>query len=111
EGRPQLSKWDSKGKLLLTIGDNVITHHAKAHGIAVDAQDNLWITDAAGATAQKISPEGKVLMTIGVRGHRGDWDEAKGQRYLWDPLMVRSEEQTSELQSRSDIVCSVMLEI
>jgi len=87
-GRPQLFKWDANGKLLLTIGDDVITHHAKAHGIAVDAQDNLWITDAAGAVAKKISPDGKVLMTIGTRGHRGDWDEAKGQRYLWDPLMV-----------------------
>ncbi|HWU54727.1 MAG TPA: hypothetical protein VN175_04435 [Rhizomicrobium sp.] len=87
-GRPQLFKWDQNGKLLLTIGDDVITHHAKAHGIAVDAQDNLWITDAAGATAQKISPDGKVLMTIGTRGHRGDWDEAKGQRLLWEPLMV-----------------------
>ena len=88
EGRPQLFKWDSKGKLLLTIGDNVITHHAKAHGIAVDAQDNLWITDAAGATAKKISPDGKLLMTIGARGHRGDWDEPRGQRLLWEPLMV-----------------------
>jgi DNA-binding beta-propeller fold protein YncE len=87
-GRPQLFKWDAGHKLLLTIGDDVITHHAKAHGIAVDAQDNLWITDAAGATAQKISPDGKVLMTIGTRGHRGDWDEAKGQRLLWEPLMV-----------------------
>jgi len=87
-GRPQLFKWDSNGKLLLTIGDDVITHHAKAHGIAIDAQDNLWITDAAGAVAKKISPDGKVLMTIGTRGHRGDWDEAKGQRYLWEPLMV-----------------------
>ena len=87
-GRPQLFKWDKNGKLLLSIGDDVITHHAKAHGIAVDAQDNLWITDAAGATAKKISPDGKVLMTIGTRGHRGDWDEAKGQRYLWEPLMV-----------------------
>jgi hypothetical protein len=69
-------KWDANHKPLLTIGDDVITHHAKAHGIAVDAQDNLWITDAAGAVAKKISPDGKVLMTIGTRGHRGDWDEA-----------------------------------
>jgi len=87
-GRPQLFKWDANHKLLFSIGDDVISHHAKAHGIAVDAQDNLWITDAAGATAKKISPDGKLLMTIGVRGHRGDWDEAKGQRYLWEPLMV-----------------------
>ena len=87
-GRPQLFKWDKNHKLLLSLGDDVITHHAKAHGIAVDAQDNLWITDASGATAQKISPDGKLLMTIGTRGHRGDWDEARGQRYLWEPLMV-----------------------
>jgi hypothetical protein len=87
-GRPQLFKWDRNHKLLLTIGDDVITHHAKAHGIAVDSQDNLWITDASGATAQKISPDGKVLLTLGVRGHRGDWDEARKQRYLWEPLMV-----------------------
>src|SRR3954471_1443479 len=87
-GRPQLFKWDANHKLLLTIGDDVITHHAKAHGIAVDAQDNLWITDAAGAVAKKISPDGKVLMTIGTRGHRGDWDEARGQRLLWEPMMV-----------------------
>jgi hypothetical protein len=88
EGRPQLFKWDSHGKLLLTIGDNVITHQAKAHGIAVDAEDDLWITDASGAVAKKISPDGKLLMTIGARGHRGDWDEARGQRLLWEPLMV-----------------------
>jgi hypothetical protein len=36
----------------------------------------------------KLSPEGKLLMTIGVKGHRGDWNEARGQRYLWQPLMV-----------------------
>ena len=34
----------------------------------------------------KLSPEGKLLMTIGVKGQRGDWDEAKGQRLLWQPL-------------------------
>jgi sugar lactone lactonase YvrE len=34
----------------------------------------------------KLSPEGKLLATIGVRGKRGDWDEAKGQRLLWQPM-------------------------
>jgi len=36
----------------------------------------------------KLNPEGKLLMTIGVKGHRGDWDEAKEQRLLWQPVMV-----------------------
>jgi len=53
-----------------------------------DAEDNVWIADADGAAVMKLSPQGELLMTIGVRGHRGDWDEAKGQRLLWQPLMI-----------------------
>ena len=60
----------------------------KAHGMAVDSEDNVWITAATTATVTKISPEGKVLLTIGERGRRGDWDEARGQRLLWQPVMV-----------------------
>ena len=54
--------------------------------MAIDAQDNIWICDENGDTVMKLSPEGKLLMTIGVKGQRGDWDEAKGQRLLWQPL-------------------------
>jgi sugar lactone lactonase YvrE len=54
--------------------------------MAIDAQDNIWICDENGDTVMKLSPEGKLLMTLGVKGQRGDWDEAKGQRLLWQPL-------------------------
>ena len=87
-GSPQLFKFDPSAKLVLRIGDDVIGYQEKAHGMAVDAEDNVWICDANGATVMKLSPEGKLLMTIGVRGHRGDWNEAAGQRLLWQPLMV-----------------------
>ena len=85
-GKPQLFEFDRNRKLIRTVGDDVIGHQAKAHGMAIDAQDNVWICDANGATVEEVSPEGKLLMTIGVRGHRGDWNEAKGQRLLWQPL-------------------------
>ena len=87
-GSPQLFKFDPNAKLILQIGQDVIGYQEKAHGMAVDTEDNVWICDATGATVMKLSPEGKLLMTIGVRGHRGDWDEAKAQRLLWQPLMV-----------------------
>jgi hypothetical protein len=87
-GKPQLFKFDPKNTLTLQIGEDVIGYQEKAHGMAVDAEDNVWICDANGATVMKLSPEGKLLMTIGVKGRRGDWDEAKGQRLLWQPLMV-----------------------
>jgi sugar lactone lactonase YvrE len=85
-GNPQLFKFDRNYKLIRTVGDDVIEHQYKAHGMKVDAEDNVWVCDANGATVKKVSPDGRLLMTLGVRGHRGDWDEAKRQRLLWQPL-------------------------
>jgi DNA-binding beta-propeller fold protein YncE len=85
-GKPQLFEFDGNHKLVRAIGDEVIGHQNKAHGMAIDAEDNIWICDEHGDTVMKLSPTGKLLMTIGVRGQRGDWDEAKGQRLLWQPL-------------------------
>ncbi len=87
-GKPQLFKFDPNAKLILQVGNDVIGYQEKAHGMAVDAEDNVWITAAGSAVVMKISPEGKLLLTIGERGRRGDWDEAKGQRLLWEPVMV-----------------------
>src|SRR5690349_22552780 len=38
--------------------------------------------------------------------HRSAWAESRGRRHA----MVRSEEHTSELQSRRDLVCRLLLE-
>jgi hypothetical protein len=87
-GTPQLYEFGPDRKLIRSVGDDVIGHAYKAHGMAVDAHDNVWLCDAALAIAEEVSPEGKLLKTIGVSGHRGDWEEAKGQRLLWQSLMV-----------------------
>jgi hypothetical protein len=87
-GKPQLFKFDPNGTLILQVAADVIGYQDKAHGMAVDADDNVWICAANGATVMKLSPEGQLLMTIGVRGRRGDWNESRGQRLLWQPLMV-----------------------
>jgi len=87
-GSPQVFKFDPEYKLILQIGDDVLGHQEKAHGMAVDSDDNVWISDADGATVMKLSPAGKLLMTIGTRGRRGDWNEAKEQRLLWQPVMI-----------------------
>jgi len=85
-GQPQLFEFDQNRKLVRTIGEDVIGHQIKAHGLAIDPEDNIWICDETGAVVRKLSPEGKLLLTIGVNGERGDWDEAAGQRLLWEPL-------------------------
>jgi sugar lactone lactonase YvrE len=87
-GQPQLFEFGPDRKIIRTVGEDVIGHQSKAHGVAVDQDGNVWICDASGSTVMKISPEGKLLLTIGTRGHRGDWKEEKGQRLLWQPMDV-----------------------
>ncbi|HKY18948.1 MAG TPA: hypothetical protein VJL82_08435 [Rhizomicrobium sp.] len=87
-GVTQLMKFDADHKLILEVPQSVIGYQEKAHGMAVDAQDNVWIADAGQATVKKLSPEGKLLLTIGERGKRGDWIEEKEQRLLWQPVMI-----------------------
>ena len=87
-GKPQLLKFDPDHRLILAVDPDVIGYQDKAHGMAVDAEDNGWITATHGATVMKLSPEGELLVTIGEPGRRGDWDEAAGQRLLWQPVMV-----------------------
>ena len=87
-GKPQLFKFDPNDKLILQVGQDVTGYQDKAHGMAVDAEDNVWITAANGATVMKLGPEGKLLLKIGERGRRGDWNEARQQRLLWQPVMI-----------------------
>lgn len=87
-GKPQLFKFDKDYNLVLEVAPDVIGYQDKAHGMAVDPEDNVWITATNGATVMKLSPEGELLLTLGEAGRRGDWDEARGQRLLWQPVMV-----------------------
>ena len=49
-GKPQLFKFDTNHKLILQVGQDVTGYQDKAHGMAVDAEDNVWITAANGST-------------------------------------------------------------
>ena len=87
-GKPQLFKFDPNYSLILEVDPQVIGYQDKAHGMAVDPEDNVWISATNGATVMKLNSEGELLLTIGESGRRGDWNEGKGQRLLWQPVMV-----------------------
>jgi DNA-binding beta-propeller fold protein YncE len=58
--------FDASGKLIKSFGSGMFLF---PHGIAVDKDDNVWITDGQmangkGFTVVKFSPDGKVLMTL-----------------------------------------------
>ncbi len=87
-GTAQLYEYGPDRKLIRTVGEDVLPHTTKAHGMAVDSHDNVWLCYATEAVVEEVSPDGKLLKTIGTFNHRGDWDESKGQHLLWQPVMV-----------------------
>ena len=86
EANPPILEFDPTGKLLKSLGVGMFAH---PHGFTVDSSGNLWATDTndeetvlgvsaknaqgviIGQQVLKISPAGKVLMTIGTPGAGG----------------------------------------
>lgn len=85
---PVALKFDVSGKLVKSFGEGMFVF---PHGIHVDRQGNLWVTDTIplGSAAQaavgkgqivvKFSPEGKVLLTLGKMGVAGDGPDVFNQ--------------------------------
>src|SRR5215470_20357193 len=86
EANPPILEFDPAGRLLRSFGVGLFAH---PHGFTVDKDGNIWTTDTnddetilgmpaknpqgvmMGQTVFKISPEGKVLMTLGTPGVGG----------------------------------------
>jgi sugar lactone lactonase YvrE len=73
---PTILKFDASGKLVKAFGAGMFIF---PHGIHVDRDGNIWITDGTppgetkgGHVVVKMSPEGEVLLTLGERGVPGD---------------------------------------
>ena len=74
-------EFDPSGKLLRSFGADMFVF---PHGMTVDKDGNVWVTDGQGATGKgqqvfKFSPEGKVLMTLGKAGVAGDGPDTFNQ--------------------------------
>ena len=78
----QLMEFDADGRLVRSFDDNIA---ARAHGLKVDPQGNIWITDGTCNTVMKLAPTGAVLMTLGTKGKAGSWDEASGAHLFNQP--------------------------
>jgi len=56
------------GQIVAEWGENLF---AMPHGLTVDAQDNVWLTDVALHQVYKFSHDGRLLLTLGERGVAG----------------------------------------
>jgi hypothetical protein len=54
---------DREGNFLKSWGEGLFS---RAHGLHIDADDNLYCTDDGDHTVRKCSADGKVLLTIGI---------------------------------------------
>jgi NHL repeat len=67
-------KLDPTGKVVANFGGGLVNW---PHGFYVDRAGDVWVTDGRGEngkghTVIKFSPDGKVLMTLGMPGQTGD---------------------------------------
>ena len=61
-GKQPILCFDRDGKFLRSWGDKLIS---KAHGLRVDSDDNVWVTDIGHHTVFKFSSTGKLLLSLG----------------------------------------------
>lgn len=65
-----LIEFDGNGKFVRTLGDGIFK---SPHGLRIDSNDNIWITDVGLNIVLKLSPEGRVLMVLGRSGKAGEF--------------------------------------
>ena len=67
---PTVSRLDGRtGELLATWGTN---EFIMPHGLTVDHEDNLWLTDVGRQQVFKFNREGRLLLALGERGQAGN---------------------------------------
>jgi sugar lactone lactonase YvrE len=81
-GPQPLFEFDARGTFLRAFGEGLFT---RTHGLRFDADGNIWVSDVASHIVVKLSPDGRPLLTLGVKGEAGVWDEAAGSRRLNQP--------------------------
>src|SRR5258705_4304269 len=67
-GTPPILIFDNTGKFLRSIAGDF----KSAHGLRIDADDNIWTTGNANHTVSKFSPAGKLLLRLGERDVPGE---------------------------------------
>jgi DNA-binding beta-propeller fold protein YncE len=70
--KPPVQVYDANGNYIRGWGDDVIE---SAHGLRLDNDDNVWVTDDRGHVVMQFTPEGKLLKTLGTPGVPGEDDK------------------------------------
>jgi len=80
-GPVALMEFEPDGKFIRSFGEGF----TRTHGLRIDRDDNLWVTDVGAHIVVKLSPQGETLLTLGTKGQAGDWNEATESRHFNEP--------------------------
>lgn len=81
----ELLEYDQNNRLIRNIDPNLIS---RPHGMRIDKDDNIWVTDQQCNMVVKLNPGGEVLLVLGTSGKAGTWDEAKGDHLFNQPTDI-----------------------
>lgn len=68
-GRVPVQVFDADGKLIRSWGEGLFR---KPHGLALDREDCVWITDIGAHTVTRLSPDGEPQLQLGTPGEPGN---------------------------------------
>jgi len=71
------------GKLVRGFGNG--DDFSRSHGLRLDKEGNMWVTDVGAHWVRKMDADGNILLTLGTPGKNGLWDEAAGQHLFDQP--------------------------
>jgi sugar lactone lactonase YvrE len=81
-GTAPVMEFDTDGRFVRAFGEGLFS---RTHGLHIDGDDNIWVTDVREQIVVKFSAAGEILMTLGTRGESGAWDEAAGSHRFSEP--------------------------
>ena len=81
-GPQPLMEFDADGNYVRAFGAGLFD---RPHGLRIDAEDNIWATDGGSHIVLKFSPQGRVMMVLGVRGSPGEWHPYGHLRLFTEP--------------------------
>jgi DNA-binding beta-propeller fold protein YncE len=84
-GMQALVEFDANGKFVRAFGEGLFR---RSHGLTIDRDDNLWVTDVGAHIVVKMNQQGQTLLTIGTKGEAGEWNEATQSHRLNEPNEV-----------------------
>jgi DNA-binding beta-propeller fold protein YncE len=79
--------FDKNGKFLRAWGQGMFT---TTHFLRTDPQGYVWATDRGAMTATKFTPEGDVVMTVGVKGMKGDNESKEYYNGMADLVVAKN---------------------